>query len=212
MVSVFVLDSMHLLYQGIMKKLLEYWINHGVHKLSVTQRRELSRRMKLLKRQVPCEFQRKPRSTDHIGKLKATELCFFLLYAGPVVLKDVLISKLYKHFLLFHVACRFLCSDQLCQRYWRLAKEYLVFFFKYMGEYYGAASQILNVHHLIHLAGGVFNMGCSLNRITAFPFESLLGQMKKCLRTPFRPLAQFCRRLHEQYFVKNRKPDVPSLI
>ena len=55
-------------------------------------------------------------------------------------------------------------------------------------------------------------MGCSLNRITAFRFESLLRQMKKCLRTPFRPLAQLCRRLHEQYFVKNTKPDVPSLI
>ena len=122
MVSVFILDSMHLLYQGIMKELLAYWINHGVNKLSVTQRRELSRRMKLLECQVPCEFQRKPRSTDHIGEWKATELRCVLLYAGPVVLKDVLISKLYKHFLLLHVACRFLCSDQLCQRYWRLTK------------------------------------------------------------------------------------------
>ena len=145
-IAVFVLDSMHLLYQGIMKKLLVYWIDHGINKLHVTKRQELSRRMKLLKQQVPCEFQRKPRSTDKFAKWKATELRFFLLYAGPVVLKNVLVSKLYEHFLLFHVACRLLCSDKHCAKYCRLAKEYLTLFFKYMGEYYRPASQILNVH------------------------------------------------------------------
>lgn len=212
MICVFLLDSMHLLYEGIMKKLLEYWLDRGVNKLNVTQRQELSRRMKLLKRQVPCEFnQRKPRSTDYIGKWKATKYRFFSLYGGPLVLKDILISRLYKHFLLLHVACRILCSDKLCQRYCQLAKEYLRLFFEYMGEYYGATSQILNAHHLIQLADDVCNMGCSLSRLTAFPFESLLGKMKKYLRTPFRPLAQLCRRLHEEYFVKNRKPAVPPL-
>ena len=54
-IVVSVLDSMHLLYQGIMKKLLEYWIDHGVNKLHVTKRQKLSRRMELLKQQVPCE-------------------------------------------------------------------------------------------------------------------------------------------------------------
>ena len=33
--------------------------------------------------------------------------------------------------------------------------------------------------------------------------------MKKSLRTPYRPLAQLCRRFHEQYFVKNWKPNTP---
>ena len=211
MIAIFVLDSMHLLYQGMMKKLLQYWIEYGTNRLNATQRNELSRRMKLLKKQVTCEYQRKPRSTDHLAKWKATQFRFFALYAGPIVLKDILISTLYQHFLLFHVACRILCSDKLCKKYWRRAKEYLILFFEYLGEYYGATSQILNAHHLIHLADDVFNMGCSLSRITTFPFESLLGHIKKYLRTPYRPLAQLCRRLHEQFFVKNTKPAVPPL-
>ena len=143
--------------------------------------------------------------------MESHRIAFLLLYAGLLVLKDVLVSKLYKHFLLLHVACRLLYSDRLCRKYWRLAKQYLTLFFKYMGDYYGPASQILNVHQLIHLADDVFNMGCSLSRITAFHFENLLGKMKKSLRTPYRPLAQLRRRLYEQYFVKSWKPNIPII-
>ncbi|XP_051174833.1 uncharacterized protein LOC127290371 [Leptopilina boulardi] len=32
-ISIFVLDSMHLLYQGIMKKLLDYWFEQGANRL-----------------------------------------------------------------------------------------------------------------------------------------------------------------------------------
>ena len=212
MIHIFVLDFMHLCCQGIMKKLLEYWIVAGVNKFNVAQRHELSRRMELLKKQIPYEFQRKPRSTNCIGKWKATELRFFLLYCGPVVLKDVLLSKLYKHFLLLHVSCRILCSEKYCKKYRIAAKQYLVTFFQYLGEYYGPSSQTVNSHHLIHLADDVLFINSSLSKVTAFPFESLLGKLKRLLRTPHRPLAQLCRRLHEQKITKNEKPTVPRLV
>lgn len=86
---------------------------------------------------------------------------------------------MYNHFLLLHVSCRILCCPVLCLQFWKTAKEYLLVFFKLLPSFYGRSSQILNFHHLIHLPDDVRNMGCSLNRLTAFPFESLLGKMKK---------------------------------
>lgn len=76
-ISCFVLHFMHLCCEGVMKKLLEEWIKKGKNKLRRLERLELCRRMKMLKSQIPCEFQRKTRSTNRIAKWKATEFRFF---------------------------------------------------------------------------------------------------------------------------------------
>ena len=212
-ISCFVLDFMHLCCLGVMKRMLENWFQKGRNKLSRLNRLELSRRMKEIKSQIPCEFQRKTGSVSSVGKWKATQFNFFLLYCGPVVLIGILNKTLYKHFLLFHAACRILYSERLCKRYTNKAKQYLRSFFIAMGVYYGLKSQVLNSHHLIHLADDVKNMGCSLIKYTAFPFESFLGKLKKYVRTANRPLAQLCRRLHELKLLSRRKEvKIPTLI
>lgn len=69
------------------------------------------------------------------------------------------------------------------------------------------------MHSLTHLADDVQNMGCSLSGFTAFPFENMLGKMKKVLRNGNRPLAQLCRRLrHETLFVEQNKYILPPPI
>lgn len=131
---------MHLCCIGIMKKFAEYWIsgekqnpmqrrnmlekqmrnNFGKqrkNKLGPQQQKELSKRIEHLKRDlkrcIPEEFQRKPRSVNKIAMWKATEFRFFLLYCGPIVLRGILKPDIYKHFLLLHTACRILCSEDL---------------------------------------------------------------------------------------------------
>ncbi|XP_011862876.1 PREDICTED: uncharacterized protein LOC105559276, partial [Vollenhovia emeryi] len=90
LISHFVLDSMHLC-SGVTKKIIEYWILcSGKARISRVKRLELSRRMLSLRNAIPYEFQRKPRSTDDVKMWKATEFRFFLLYCGPIVLKNVL--------------------------------------------------------------------------------------------------------------------------
>lgn len=83
MIFTFVLDFMHLCCNGIMKKLLDFWMNGF---LSVNNRKELGRRMEYLKSQVPFEFQRKTRTTATFAKWKATEFRFFLLYCGFLII------------------------------------------------------------------------------------------------------------------------------
>lgn len=212
-VCCFILDFMHLCCLGVMKRLLEALILKGRNRLSRLNRQELSRRMKFLKLQIPCEFQRKTRSTNCVPKWKATEFRLFLLYCGPIGLKKILSKQLYKHFLLFHAACRILCCEKFCHKYLSKAKDYLRAFFVAMEGYYGIKSQVLNSHHLIHIADDVKNRGCCISKLTAFPYENFLGKLKKYIKIPNRPLAQLCRRLNEKKFVSRKKAlIIPPLI
>lgn len=206
MIRIFVLDPMHLFLEGAMKNIIVNLRSGNKNvRLSMTHRKELDRRMEYLASQIPFEFQRKTRATANIAKWKATELRFFLLYCGPVVLKDLLNEKLYDHFLLLHVASRILYSENFCLKYNVHAKVYLRTFFSDLKELYGPEFQTLNAHHLIHSSDDVKNMECNLSKISAFEFESYLGKLKRKLRTPNRPLAQVCRRLFEESSVKRSK-------
>lgn len=182
MVYHFSLDFMHLCCLGVMKKFLnDYWIegNRQV-KLSHSQKYRLSAMLLEFQSQIPIDFQRTTRTLNNISKWKATEYRFFLLYALPILLKDILPEKLYNHFMLFHVGCRILCSDEFCSKYIEHAATYLRMFVSLGNQLYGIESQILNMHSLIHLADDVKVLSCSLSHLTAFPFESALGRIKKC--------------------------------
>lgn len=97
-----------------MKKLLvDYWLEGKLTvRLSRKQKKELSRKLDIVRKYVPNEFQRKIGPLVNARKWKATEFRFFLLYCGPLVLKNILRRELYRHFLLLHVTFRILCSDQ----------------------------------------------------------------------------------------------------
>jgi len=60
----------------------------------------ISKNILALRPYVPSEFSRKPRVLEDIDYWKATELRFFLLYSGQVVLKGKLKKSFYKHFML----------------------------------------------------------------------------------------------------------------
>ena len=178
MINDFVLDFLHLGYLEITKKLFRgYWLStHQDTKLSRQSILQISTRLTNLSHCVPCEFQRTTRSLGEINKWKATEFRFFLLYNSPFILREILPEDLYKHFLLFHTASRILSSKQLYHLYINHAKIYLQRFVLLAQQLYGLNSQVLNMHSLIHVADDVKNMNCTLNEISAFPFEKALGR------------------------------------
>ncbi len=73
-----------------------------------------------------CEFSRKSRSLSELARWKATELREFLLYTGPIVLKNVLPKRLFEHFLLFHVAVKLLVAQHFCQEFNDYAKQLII--------------------------------------------------------------------------------------
>lgn len=101
------LDNMHLLYCGVSKCLLFKWKSgNPLSRISVAKRYVLTEHLIALKNYIPMEFQRKVFDYENLSNWKATQFRFFLLYCGPLILKDVLSDDKYKHFLLLHTACR----------------------------------------------------------------------------------------------------------
>lgn len=215
LVASFVLDYMHLFNLGCMRRLLvHYWVapvgkkKHPGISISSTQANILSRRLQHMRAQAPAEFPRKPRGLAELVRFKATEYRFLLIYVLPVILKKILPKHqlpgmekpeplLYKHFLLLHVATRFLCSPDKCVERAEYAKQLYKLFFENLPALYGKDSQIMNMHNLLHAADDVIEFQCPLDSLSSFSFENSLGKMKKKLRSTNKPLAQYCRRLAE---------------
>lgn len=203
MITFFPLDYMHLGCLGIMKKLyLDLWyFSHTNVKLKPSYRRILDIRIDYIKQWTPYEFQRKPRKP--VTQLKATELRSILVYIGPVLFKKIIDAKIYKHYCLLHAAFRILCNKHFIQLYITKARQYLDNFFDIMPLLYGNTSLSINVHNLIHIVDDVEFFNCTLDNISAFPFENMLGKMRKMIRTGNRPLSQVCRRLYEISNISN---------
>ena len=116
MVSCFPHDYMHLVCLGVVLKLLDLWMGSAGPRhcrISAGQCSIISDRLTGLRAFVPSEFARKPRGLTERQRWKATELRPFLLYTGPVVLRDVLADEVYNNFMLLSVAIRVLASPSL---------------------------------------------------------------------------------------------------
>ena len=223
MVSQFPLDPMHLVYLGVMRRLLMTWLRGPLSvRLGTHSSSEISRFLLVLSPHIPTDFCRRPRSLLDIDRWKATEFRLFLLYCGPVVLKAILKEPLYKHFLLLFVACRILSSQQLNLQFNNYAGSLLESFVQGVVELYGKTAVVYNIHGLLHLAADAERFG-SLENFSAFPFENKLKAVKRLVRKPHLALQQVARRLAElercdvsipnsvvkQYKVKNEHNEGP---
>ena len=98
----FILDYMHLVCLGVMKRILKL-LKDGpaICRLSQVQQSMTSNDLIEMKHFVPSDFSWKPRSQIELDRRKASEFRQFLLYTGPIVLKKILSSAIYSHFLTF---------------------------------------------------------------------------------------------------------------
>jgi hypothetical protein len=133
---------------------------------------------------------------EELGKWKAVEFRSFLLYVGPIVLKQVLGKEGYEHFLNLHVAIRLVTSENLTEEKVRYADELLKYFVDQFGVLYGDHHLVYNIHSLSPLANYCRVHG-SLESFSAYPFESFLGSIKGLIRSGYSELAQIVRRLSE---------------
>lgn len=118
-----------------------------------------------------------------VARWKATEYRLFLLYLGPLVLKNVPPTALYENFLLFHSAITILiCKVNISNMKCEVANKLLCTFIDHCEEVYGTEYLVYNVHMLRHVSDDVKKYGL-LDNFSAFPFEIFLGQLKKLVRS-----------------------------
>lgn len=112
MITMFPLNTMHLIYLGVMRKLLHKWTSGKLRtRISTTNINIISEQLEKVASLWPHDFNRKPRSLHELNMWKATEYRQFLLYLDPVVLTPWLPIKIFKHFLLFHASIFILSQD-----------------------------------------------------------------------------------------------------
>ena len=151
---------------------------------------------------LPKEFNRKGQTLDQLCNWKATEYRLFLLYTGPVILKEILSDELYGHFLYFHGAITILASpnifrlsDEKKKKWIDFAKHCLQYYVQKFGTLYGEHNVVYNVHSLIHLADDCRVHG-DIESFSAFMFESYLGLLKSLLGGKRRELSELRNKVH----------------
>ena len=204
MIRMFVLDSMHLLYLGVCRRLL-FFFKSGprVVRLSHAQLDNISLRLIEVAQRTPSEFARRPRSLFELERWKATELRQFVLYTGIFVLKGVVSDELYQLFVAFCVAMRILHISDANERNKKLtfARNLLSAFVHNASVLCGNIFTTCNVHNLLHIVDDVQYFQCPLASLSGFVFENYLQSLKRTVRgAKSNPLVsaskRFCEHSH----------------
>lgn len=193
------LDYMHLVCLGVIKKILLLWIKGPFSvRLSSRSINTISHLLISIRNSTPNEFVRKPRSLRDVKLWKAVEFRNFLLYTGPVILKNILKKDIYNNFITLHVAVTILASPRLCQddRFINYAEALLSNFVTSFEILYGKQYVSHNVHNLLHLCSNVRIFG-PLDNFSAFRFENFMSSIKRLIRKNEKPLQQLIRRYSE---------------
>lgn len=192
------LDYMHLSCLGVVRKLLLLWIKGAKrYRIGKKSRDAVSAASTDIRRYVPSEMSRKPRSLSDVERWKASEFRFLLLYSGPVVLKSRISNRLVDNFMVLHAAMSMLCSPSSLTQLLEYAQKLLVHFVKVFTAIYGDHAVSLNVHCLVHVADDARVHG-SVHGYSAFPFENYMPRLKKYVRKPEKPLEQLYNRVMEE--------------
>ena len=205
LVSQSVLDYMHVVGLGVMRRLLNLW-THGKRKCRISSRLIIAISSHLLKIKpfIPTEFSRKPRPLSEFGRWKFTELRTFLLYTSVVVLKHRLEEKYYLHYLSLFVAIFILATPAVADSLLKYAEELLEYFVRHFQKLYGFEFLSYNVHALLHLVEDVRKFG-HLDSYAATKFENNMQTMKGMVQGNQKPLQQIVRRMKEE---KSKTPAV----
>lgn len=204
MTNVFPIDPMHLVYLGVMRKLLHISCNQRrsmkvrISKQIIT---EISGILEAIAKLIPVEFSRKTRSLDEVSRLKATECRLKLIYVLPVILKHRLPDEVYNHFMLLHIAIRiFTCNEKVKEEdNIEYANNLLIRFVHQSPIIYGDQFVSYNFHNLIHLADECKRL-CAMETFSCFSFENNLGKLKNLVRNCALPLEQLVNRVTELGF------------
>ena len=198
-VTGFVLDYMHLVLLGVMRKMLNFLMSGPLLcRLSSVQVNQISTNLDDLKGKMPTEFARQPRSLKYLPRYKSTELRNFLLYSGIFMLRGVVKDDIYEHFLCLSVSIRILLQARsMSNDMIQYARSLLHYYVSKAESIYGRTFTTYNVHNLVHLTDDILNHGVGLHEISAFPFENYMQVIKKFVRNAKNPIAQIVKRLYE---------------
>lgn len=200
-VKIFSIDYMHLATLGVMRKLLHMWLDKGPLNVRLPSRKinSLSSSILSMKEFVTADFARKPRSIQDVNHWKATEFRLFLLYIGPIVLKNIISNDCYTNFMAFSVSMTLLLKPH-SEMYINYVQELLEYFVKTFQSLYGKENISHNIHNITHICDD-YLLYVPLDNISCFPFENCMKELKTLVRKHEKPLEQVIHRYKEKHII-----------
>lgn len=190
-------DALHLLDLGIMKRFLNGWRDGKFKKYTKWSSQDITMVTNFLTAcKTPREIHRSVRGLDHLSFWKGSEYRTFLYYLSFIILKHVLRSDAYQHFLCFFCAIT-ICSNKNYFHFLDLADSLLNCFLEHFRDIYGECYMTSNVHNLSHIVEEVKKFGI-LQSFSAYPFENQLYSLKRMIRQGNKPLEQAAKRISEK--------------
>lgn len=194
-------DPLHLFHIGVSKKMLNRWLNGTkTYKKLITKLKlsEIDNLLRLANQCKPTEINRPIRITKDFPRWKATEHRTILLYAGIVILKDLIPVKDYELFLLLSCAMKLASVEKYFNVNNRiiLIENLLKDFVQNYAKLYGKHTITSNIHNLLHVSNDLKCFG-NIDSISTYPFENHLGKVKQKIRAYHHPIQQFAKRVGE---------------
>ncbi|VDQ11940.1 unnamed protein product [Trichobilharzia regenti] len=202
MVKCLPLDPMHLVYLGVVRKLISLWED-------LAKKNEMHVNRLMLEnidgKVLPCagrtlrDFPRKCRGLTEVSRWKATECRLFLLYLGPDLVKDIMPLAIYRNFQRLSFAVCLLSQPKYYRNYLEGCRVELLNFLNEFEVIYGREHLIYNIHCLQHLAEDV-NEITPLESFSAFPFESYMQTIRQSIHSNNAIAKQAAHRFAEKVF------------
>lgn len=182
LVNGFGIDYMHCILEGVMKKLIDLWLNSKHHNkpfyIGKKHQKTLNKRIKSIR--PTSEITKTPRSLEERGTFAANEyrslLLFYLRYALPGLLD----MSYVKHFQLLSSATFTLLKEKISKTSLDDAEKNLSLFANQFEDLYGVENVTMNVHLLRHIGASVRNLG-PLWAQSVFGFEGTNGLLVKMI-------------------------------
>lgn len=172
-------------------------------RMSTTNIAKLNKRMTQIREFIPNCFSRKPRPFHDFGYFKATELRLLQLYTAKIVFKNLMASKkIYQNLVNYNTACALLVDDRTAQPYSDFCQLLMQEFVDGCEEIYGSSFLVYNVHAQLHFPEVAKTHG-SIDNVSAYAFESKLGELKKMVRSSHRPIVSLMKGIQKQQATEN---------
>ena len=117
-------------------------------------------------------------------------------------MREIISKQIYEHFLSLTVAISILLNseDEKRAAYLNYADNLLKYFVDKSKDIYSENFVVYNIHGLKHLCDDARNLNCSLNEISAFPYENYLQSIKHMVKNSKNPIVQVTKRIAEREF------------
>lgn len=203
MIDSFPHDYLHCALLGV-----EYWIlkylRDTAKTLSSRDHIEIKNRIEKFQKTEPVEFQHTLRSfIECLGTMKGTEFRQYLLFVGPLLLKDIVSDEIFSNLLKFHIASTIFTHKRFAN-YYNEADTLMRMFIREFAAIYHPCHVVFVVHSLCHMKKFVDLYG-PWDNFSTFEFESQNRSVKDLVRGNVKPLTQITNRILEIYNAPQHK-------